>query len=57
VPSKVYDHDLGEPDDHFADIHNFAVDAIFRLNLMIRERKDSRFLMQNGLQNFKVVLK
>jgi hypothetical protein len=28
-------HDLGEPDDLFADIRNFAVFAIFRLNLTI----------------------
>jgi hypothetical protein len=42
VPSKVYDHDLGEPDDLFADMHNFAVNAVIHLNLMIlvmEERK------------------
>jgi hypothetical protein len=35
VASKVYDYDLGEPDDLFADMHNFAVNAVIRLNLMI----------------------
>jgi hypothetical protein len=49
MTSKIFDHDFGEPDDHFADIHNFAVYAYFRLNLMIRERKNSHFSMQNGL--------
>jgi hypothetical protein len=29
MPSKIFDHYLGEPDHHFADIHNFAVYAIF----------------------------
>jgi hypothetical protein len=35
-------YDLGEPDDLFADIHNFAVYAIFRLNLMILVMKGEK---------------
>jgi hypothetical protein len=31
---SVLCHDLGEPDDLFADTYNFDVYAIFRLNLM-----------------------
>jgi hypothetical protein len=39
TPSVLY-HDLGEPDDPFADTYNFDVYAIFRLNLMvIKENK------------------
>jgi hypothetical protein len=36
TPSVLY-HDLGEPDDLFADTYNFDVYAIFRLNLMVME--------------------
>jgi hypothetical protein len=39
TPSVLY-HDLGEPDDLFADIRNFAVYAIFRLNLMILGQRE-----------------
>jgi len=36
TPSVLY-HDLGEPDDLFADTYNFDLYAIFRLNLMVME--------------------
>jgi hypothetical protein len=42
MPSKVFDHDLGEPDDLFADILNFAVNAVIRLNLMILDHGRER---------------
>jgi hypothetical protein len=37
-------YDLGEPDDLFADIDNFAVYAIFRLNLMILVMKEKKII-------------
>jgi hypothetical protein len=36
TPSVLY-HDLGEPEDLFADTYNFDVYAIFRLKLMVME--------------------
>jgi hypothetical protein len=44
MPPRVFDHELGEPDDLFADIHNFAVYAIFHLNLMILAVDENKVL-------------
>jgi hypothetical protein len=41
---RVHDRNLGEPDDLFADMHNFAVFAHFCLNLMILSMEENKII-------------